>query len=1123
MDIVKNYISRLFIAGLKLLVGLLWLFVGRDVVENWNIDANTSHVYWFISGLVLGLVLHAVFTFIREILIIFELITLDRELAEKVLYQSTIENGLAIGIKNMKGKYIYANEIYCELYGVPRNYLIGKTSNSFMDELEVMKSDQEDSEVLSSGKKKLIDNEITVADKKRFFSTTKTPLYNKNKKLLGLYIVRKEVTHTHKIENEIKNLQKKYKRLFDDLPFPSMLLDASTTLATEFNDALLKMLNYKRGEFYRTRLGLYMVDDGEDALDFVNKLIKASGGIREIQLLDKDKNKYDVEAHVNIVKIEEKIYLHIIFRDVTDNKRATVSLVQSEQNYHTLFNHANDAIFIIDAETLAIVEANELAYLWLGYDDGELNTMSIYDVDKAGLEEITREKLGMLSQHKDVLFDHELCTYQGDVVPVEISAHTVIYENKLAYQYVVRDISERKVAEWALRESEERYWQMFENNSSIMLVLDPVKWTIEDANDAAINFYKIKKDAFVGLPYEKVCIGTDKINDENSSHEVKRDLYEATHKLSDNDIRFVEINEAPVEIHGRQLSFNIIRDITGSKETASELNLAKKLFSSSSESVMVLDEKQNILSVNNALINLTGMDENEFMGQKPEIILADRNQKILNNDVLKILDIHDVWKGNIWSRKKTGESYSIKLHIELIKNNEGDIKKFVFMMMPENESWEANDAFELKHINIIGLPDKKHFIDRLEYALKKSRRSGKYIAVVIVDIQRFFDINKDEGFETGDKLLRSVGKRLQFMSRESDYVSHFGADKFAMLMEDIADINKINIVAQKVISTLAEQYIVENKVYELQFSIGISLFPEDSDKAIELIDNAESALESAKLEDTSSYHLFSDKLNKKSKNWLSSERRLHKALKDNEFKLYFMPQISLKDDSLSAIEVLLRWRHPDKGLIEPGEFLVEAENTGFIVAIGDWVFREACHHLNKVQKSGYELPELVINISASQLDEDFLEFIIQVCRDEKVPVNKIALDMKESAILNMTHEQVSVIHSIRDAGASFQIDDFGKGTSTISTLLDVEFDSVKMDARLVHELPDSEKAQKHCKMVHALSEVLKFKIIAEGVEAPEQLKVLKNMQCDSAQGHLFGVAIDIEKLPDYLKNYRGKI
>ena len=174
--------------------------------------------------------------------------------------------------------------------------------------------------------------------------------------------------------------------------------------------------------------------------------------------------------------------------------------------------------------------------------------------------------------------------------------------------------------------------------------------------------------------------------------------------------------------------------------------------------------------------------------------------------------------------------------------------------------------------------------------------------------------------------------------------------------------------------------------------------------------------------------------------------------------------------------------------------------------------------MNKVQSLGYEVPELVINISASQLDENFLEFLTQACTDENVPVGKVALDMTESSMLTMTTDQIEVIQSLRNSGAKFQIDDFGKGTSTISTLLDIEFDRVKMDARLIHELPGSKKAQMHCKMVHALSEVMDFKIIAEGVEEASQLDELKNMQCDYAQGHLFSEAIDIDQLSEYLES-----
>lgn len=1113
MNIINAYVGRLIVAGLKLLLGLLWMFVGHDVVDNWQISSNPDHTYWFISGLVIGLVFHAIFVFIREVLVILDFITVDRDVTEKVYHKTINDNSVAIAIKDIKGKYIYVNDYFCETFGVTKQYVAGRTDDSFLNEIEVIKCQEEDKEVLLEKKENKHQESIVVDGVTRHFLTTKSPLFKK-KKLIGLYVVRQDITEKVSLEEKNIDLNKRYQRLFDDLPFPTMMLDVSTTLAADFNTALLDMLGYKRGEFFRTRLGSYMVEQDEEIIDFINHLVTEHGGIRNIQLVSKDKQQFEIEAHFKLVKFNDKKFLHTIFRDITENVQATDELIKSKQSYYTLFNHANDAIFIIDPDTLSIVDANELAYLWLGYEEGELNSLSIYDIDKAGLEKITREKISELSRHKDILFEHEMCTYQGDVVPVEISAHSVIYGGKLAYQYVVRDISERKVAEWALRESEDRYWTMFENNSSIMLVIDPVRKIIEDANEAAINFYKIEKSKLLGMDFTAICIGSESVVNDTKS--VQPTLYESTHKLGNNEIRFVEINEAPIEIHGRELRFVIIRDVTDSKEVVSQLNLAQRMFASSSESVMVLNAEKNILSVNIALIEMTGFEESELIDNRPELILADHKRKIFTEKVNTELNETGVWKGTVWYRRKTGESYPVNLHIELIKSSDGNDYKYVLLMQRRNKHNSSSEVPDLHQNNMIGLADKEHFVDRLRYALKRSKRSGKYIAVVVIDIRRFYELNKRDGFDVGDQLLRTVGKRLQFMSRESDYVSHFGGDKFGMLLEEFVDLNKINIVAQKVLSTLSENYQVEDELYDLVFAIGISLFPEDGDEAYDLIRKAEDALESAKLEKESSFCLHSNELNEKSKVWWDYEKRLHDALKNNEFNLHFLPQFNISDNSLSAIEVLLRWDHPEKGVLEPAELLVQAENTGFIVAIGDWVIRRACYELNKLEKLGFKIPELVINVSAMQIDENFLSHLQEVCSDEQVSIEKIALDMTEASMLNLSFEQIEMINALRKEGVSFQIDDFGKGASSISVLLDVGFDRVKMDARVIGQLVSSEKARQHCHLVHAMSDVLEFKIIAEGVEEELQIKELKKVKCNYAQGHYFSEAMDVEQLITYL-------
>ncbi|MDH5424206.1 MAG: PAS domain S-box protein [Gammaproteobacteria bacterium] len=1115
MAIVNTHINRLVVSGLKLLLGLLWLFIGKEVVDSLLEPANAVHAYWFISGMMLGLVFNAIFSFIREILVIFDVVTLNRDITEKVYHEILNESSVAVAIKNIKGQYIYVNDYFCEIFGVTKNYIAGKMDDCFMDEIEVMKCQQEDDWVLSEIKQHQHEEELMVGGQTRHYETVKTPLY-KNKKLIGLYIIRRDISVQYSLEAKNKELDRRYKRLFDDLPFPTMMLDVKTTLAAEFNPALLDMLGYKRGEFFRTRLGLYMAEDGQEITEFINKLVEDKGGIRSIQLISKNKDVFDVEAHFKVVEIKNNTYLHAIFRDVTENKQTTNDLIRSKQNYYTLFNHANDAIFIIDPETLAIVDANELAYIWLGYGEGELNNLSIYDIDKAGLEKITREKLSELAQHKDILFEHEMCTYQGDVVAVEISAHTVVYGNKLAYQYVVRDISERKVAEWALRESEDRYWSMFENNSSIMLVIDPVRNIIEDANVAAIEFYKKNKEELVGKNFNTISLSEDDFFAEKNTHSVKPKLYESTHKIG-GDVRFVEVSQAPIEIHGRELRFVIVRDITDSKEVVSQLNLAQRMFASSSESVMVLDSEQRIVSVNDAMLQMSGYDEAELSGQKPEIILADTKNFFITEKISAELEANGVWKGVVWNRRKTGESYSVNTHIELIKSLEDNKKKYVMMMTRANSRSSQQQLPDLHRDNMIGLADKDHYVDRLEYALKRSKRSGKYIAVVIIDIRRFYELNKRDGFDVGDQLLRTVGRRLQFVSRESDYVSHFGADKFAMLLEEIVDVNKINIVAQKILSTLSENYQVGDELYDLIFSIGISLFPEDGAEANDLIEKAEVALLASKLQAASNYHLYSTELNEKAKIWWDYEVQLHKALKNDQFRLFFLPQFNVNEKSLSAIEVLLRWEHPEKGLLEPAELLVEAENTGFIVAIGDWVIRQACAELSRLQKAGSTIPEIVINISALQLDENFLEFLQQVCDEESVSISQIAMDMNESAMHSLSYDQIAIIELLRKAGVKFQIDNFGKGSTPISLLLDIGFDRVKMDARLINQLAVSDKARRHCEMMHAMSEVMGFKIIAEGVEAESQLIELKKIKCEFAQGHYFSEAMDLLQLNEYLK------
>lgn len=1124
MHIFTTHIGRLIVAALKLLLGVLWLFTGDLVIQNWGYEDYNSMLYWFINGAVLGIVIHGLYGFVKELLFMFDIIPDEHYYPLSVFNKVIDENNYGVCLKSLEGKYLLANNRYCDIHGIDADQLLGKTDHQFMEAHAAIKSRQDEDKVIKTNKPLVEEIDVHQDGTVQNFRVTKSLLKNDRGHAVGVYIVYKDITDYVEIQNRSRVLEDRYRRLFDELPYPAMLLDPVTTLASEFNDAMLEMLGYKRGEFMRTRMGLYLAEEqAEDAIDFIDKLIKQQGGVLELKLVTKDKNEVDVEAHFRLINIRNNDYLHTIFRDITENKQATQALIESEQNYHTLFNHANDAIFIIDPITMAILDANELAYIWLGYDADELKALTIFDVDKAGLESVTREKLNELAQHKEVLFEHELCSYQGDIVPVEISAHPVIYNQKLAYEYVVRDISERKVAEWALKESEERYWQMFEYNSAIMLVIDPVRRTIEDANDSAVRFYHIPKGQLIGSSFDNICLVSSKPRaSEGIDNNINsKSFYEATHKLGNNDIRFVEVNEAPIEIHGRQLNFTIIRDVTKIKEAANQIELANKMLDSTSEGVLVVNTDFNVVSVNNAFKAITGFTDGDLISKSPDLILADKKVQLFSDDVNAALIKHGFWKGQIWNRRINGETYAVKVRIEAIKDAFNKIQKYVVMILPmaQLDNDKSNDLPEkLHHSNITQLPSKNLFVDRLIYALEKVRRSGAHIAVMLVNVKGFKTFNQHYGFDVGDAILQILASRLKFITRESDYVAHFGADNFAVLLEDLADIQKTNIVAQKILTTVDEPYHVDELSLKPEFSIGVSLYPEDGHGAKQLLERAEFALGQARQDNSSCYFMSSPILNKGAKNWWDAEKNLHNALRNQEFELYYLPQFDLKNDVVSSIECLLRWNHTKRGLVEPRDFIANAEATGFIVAIGDWVIREACFRTAELQRKNIFIPEITINISSRQLDENFVEFLSETAKQNGIELQRIALDLTEDALPTLTHEQKQVLRTLKDHGVKIQIDDFGRGNTSLSMMLECPCDCIKLDQRVIDGILDNPKSGQLCSMVHSLAEVLDFKIIAEGVETDKQVDALRELQCNDVQGHQFSLVLSFSELCEFLNN-----
>ncbi len=1117
----KN-LARLTAATVAVFLSLIWVFLGQDIVHSLTPDHLEEKLYLFISGIIFSLGFIGIAAFIKTILCFSEFI-IEKENIPLMLYRSALEeDSEGIFFKDKKGRYQVVNPIALQVLGLEGKDIIGFKDSQIYSSIQAHKIIQEDKKVLEYGETIEWETDKDTGNGKDIFLCKKIPCRDKKDKIIGITGLCKNITILKTFQNLNFEIEERYRRLFNKLPYPVMVLDTTTMLPFTFNNSMASMLKYNKEEFSKLRISSHITEkDVENFRSVIANLLQSGGGEFELQLQTKDKDIVEVSGYAQEMLIEDKQFLHILLHDITETKKSTTELIGSELKYRSLFEHANDAIIIVNFKTLQIIDANEIAIKFLGYNRGDITELSLLDLDANSDHTISQEQLNNLEIYNHALYEHEIKNRKGERFLVEINSHKVNYGEEEVYHFVIRNITQRKKIEKALKESEQRYRQMFESNQAIKLVINPQLHIIEDANLAAAEFYGYSPGELRGASLSKINI----LSEEklkiliNQAKEQNIGFYSCPHRLANGDIRFVEVRDGPMEINDSTLLYSIIHDITASKRAEDQLILASKMFDCSTDAVMITDKSNRVVSVNQAFADITGYQQSEMLDSEPGIIMAGRDDNLITKEVLDAIEKEGQWKGEIWHRLKNGETRPLKSTINIVKNDEGEIVNHVVLMSPKTTGLADDEKLVLSHyIGLTSLPDKTLFMDRLQNAIKRSKRSEKQLAVLLIDLRNFSDINKKFGYDAGDHILQAIARRLKYNVRESDTVANFSSDDFAVLLEDLADVQQTGIVAQKIISTLAEDYQVDDQVIELEVSIGISVSPEDGVNANDLMMKANGALESAQQKTGSHFCLTSTLLNEHAHKWLQTDENLHQALKNDEFIVCYLPQVSTKNGiRVEAMEVLVRWRHEKQGILLPLLFLPNAEQSGFISAIGFKVIDKAFEQFKKWQNENLGISKLWLNISQSQVGFDLSEYLIEKCDAYEIAYSQVALDFDENKFITSSRDQKEVLKGLQEKGFYICIDNFGSDVAALSCLLQCSVNAIKIDRGLVRRSHEDTEAKNLLKGLMALSTKLNIEVIAEGVEEKGHISNLEDIGCYHMQGYYFSQPMMAEQVADFVR------
>ena len=797
-----------------------------------------------------------------------------------------------------------------------------------------------------------------------------------------------------------------------------------------------------------------------------------------------------------------------------------IAIKEAEERWQFALEGAGHGVWDLDGQTGKTYYSPRWKTM-LGYADDEINPSFdewlalIHPEDRTMVQaEINRHLSGVIPIYRAVYRlrakdgGYRWVLAQGRIVrrdsngtPLRtIGTHTDITEQRRTQE----KLEELMVA---LKESETHYRAFFVEVKAAMLLVDPSNGRIIDANPAASTFYGYSHDELLALHIGQINQLPEEEIDEEMTRAIieKRDHFIFPHRLKNGAIRSVEVYSGPYHQGDRLVLYSIIHDITDRIEAERGLREAATVFNATSEAIMITDAHGIIKRVNPAFVSMTGYAAAEAVGQSTSLLKSGHHDSQYYEEMWGRLLQEGRWEGEVWNRRKSGEIFPVWQIVSSIKEGSEKAVEFVslFIDITQKKRSEAEIAYRANYDALTGLPNRNLLAERLGQSLKQARRENSRIAVMFVDLDFFKQVNDTLGHAIGDRLLQAVAERMRLCVRETDTIARQGGDEFVVLLADIEDAASAGVVAEKIITQMSSVFEFENHEIHIGASIGITLFPEDGRDLETLFRNADLAMYRAKAAGRNNAQFFEMAMTTAAISRRVLEADLRGALARGEFTLHYQPVVNLAVGRIIGAEALLRWQHPQRGLVSPDQFIPLAEETGLIREIGTWVFGEACRQLATWQAAGHQLT-LAINVSVRQLPDALsMAHILTTLMQHQISPRQIVLEITEGVLLADSPAVQTWFLAAGAAGLQLAIDDFGTGYSSLAYLKRFPVHHVKIDKSFVRDIATDPADRALVEAILAMAHSLNLSVVAEGVETEEQAHLLRARNCELAQGYLY--------------------
>jgi diguanylate cyclase (GGDEF)-like protein/PAS domain S-box-containing protein len=856
----------------------------------------------------------------------------------------------------------------------------------------------------------------------------------------------------------------------------------------------------------------------------LQRLLAAHGKVQgfEAQVFCKDRSVIWMRENIYAVRdaAGALLYYEGSVEDTTAGKRAEEKLARSEEQYRVLFESNPNPMWVYDAETYGYLAVNGAAVRHYGYTREEFLRMSIFDVRPPENIPVMLENIASLQTSHRYSRECEHCKKDGTRISVEISSQQIDFGGRVARLVLVNDVTERKQAEAALRESEERYRELFEKANDVIFTTDlaseflSVNPAVEKvtgytcAEICGMNFNEMLAPEYLECSrqmLERKLAGdetTTCYETEIISKSGERVLLELSTQLICND------EGVPVGVQG------IARDGTKRKRAERALRESeeryRELFENANDLIYTHDLAGNFTSLNKTGERITGYTREEAGSLNIGQIIAPEHLALAREMMSRRGSADEATVYEVDIIAKDGRRVPLEVSTRLVyQNGEPCGVQGIARDIAERKHTEAKLLHNAYHDALTGLPNRNLFTDHLQMAVERAKRHDEFVfAVLFLDLDRFKNVNDSLGHTVGDHLLVALSRRLQHCLRPSDVVARLGGDEFAILLNDIgAQPCEAVSLAERVQQELMQPFNLGGHEVFTTASIGIALSTTGYETPEAVLRDADTVMYRAKAQGKARHEVFDQNMHARVVALLRLENDLRRAVERDEFCLQYQPIVSLDTGRVSGFEALVRWQHPELGLIQPSDFISVAEETGVIVELGQWVLEEACRQMRLWQLISPQHNRLKLSVNLSSrhfVQPDLYERIVEVLTQTGLAPVALQLEITESILMENAHTIVPLLSRLRDLGVELAIDDFGTGYSSLSYLSRLKpIHTLKIDRSFISMGGDDHENAEIVRTIIMLARNMGKEVVAEGIETAEQLERLRTLDCAYGQGYLF--------------------